>query len=119
MFIPYSTRARDIAFSKMELASYRIISGLKRSLIVWALTATPIGIPKLRMNPYMQAAIARSSLLDIACVATLVPVRTIPFPTPNSASAPEQNARDVVVSKLIIITLAVPIIIHPIHTPHM
>ena len=28
-------------------------------------TAIPIGIPRLRMNPYMQAAIARSSALEM------------------------------------------------------
>jgi hypothetical protein len=59
----------------------------------------------------MQVAITQLSLLNITYIAILVPVRTILFPTLNSASAPKQNTRDIVILKLIIITLAVLIII--------
>lgn len=62
-------------------------------------TATPTGIPRLRMNPYMQAAIGRSSALAMACVPTLTPVNTMPFPTPNTAKAIAETALAVRSSK--------------------
>jgi hypothetical protein len=56
-----------------------------------------MGMPRLRINTYMHAAIARSSFLAtvwlaMACVATLTRVSTRPLPTPNTASARAKTA---------------------------
>lgn len=51
------------------------------------LTATPMGIPRLRKNPYILAAMAQSSTLEIAWIPTLTLVKTMPVPMPKIARA--------------------------------
>jgi hypothetical protein len=68
---PKSDRRLDIAFVKVVPA-----------------TATPIGIPRVRKKAYIEAAIAQSSGLDIACTAMFMDDMIMPAPIPKTARTP-------------------------------
>jgi hypothetical protein len=56
------------------------------------LTATPTLIPSVLTKAYILAALAQSSVFEIACIPTFTLVNTIPLPTPNNANIPAQIA---------------------------
>ncbi|KAF1937191.1 hypothetical protein EJ02DRAFT_469906 [Clathrospora elynae] len=90
---PALASALRIAFWKIVPDSSRVSTMRKRGRVRRRnVPRYPTGIPTLRINPYMQAAIAQSSALEMACVATLTSVSTIPLPIPSTARARAKTA---------------------------